>query len=601
MSFKDNITIFNQELIEIVKINPWIYDKNFIDISDQSKEAMWVQIDEKLTSMGLDIKNGSKSRWKCLRDQFVRKDKMTNPSWIHYNEMLFLRPHISHRYGKNTTSSSSDVSSIPPAPLNIATSMDSPCSSTAFNKEPEFQHIYTFANGIPIRNEGNVQILSNAFLNEDQETSFVEESIAKPSTSNLTLKRHVPTIIGNQIIYKTRNSQINSEHNLHYSQDENLQIQSENQIYLKNVNKTSIDDVYHVDGKSSPSSINYSVPETQYIANDVHMSSEDLNFHMYSNNDAFSNEVQKTCSAEEPNALPATSILGRKHLMSTSIEDQKNYKIQKLQTSEEIMNYSQDKGLVQIKLPAKQMNYSQDKGSVQIQLPAKQTNYSQDKDLLHIQLPKKQTFPQEIYEESSASLINYCPPESQHVANNISANSYEENPPTTSNNSVLNENKKKSLNKKKNIASSTTIFKKGKTFVPPTNKNSGTCNIDKTNKLKVKSDLKGKGLVVPPMDHFAVKKIKNKSKKTKVEDAILSCSKKISSMTSDCSSLIKLQKKIAMKKLNGTSHSNKKSQQVDQEDGLMNLIEMEWISLSKDEQAELFPSILNEMVRLENS
>lgn len=60
MSLKDENEIFNSELIKIVKLNPWIFNRNIKNIKEADKEKMWTEIDEVLASNGIDVKS------KCL-------------------------------------------------------------------------------------------------------------------------------------------------------------------------------------------------------------------------------------------------------------------------------------------------------------------------------------------------------------------------------------------------------------------------------------------------------------------------------------------------------------------------------------------------------
>lgn len=101
-----------------------------------------------------------------------------------------------------------------------------------------------------------------------------------------------------------------------------------------------------------------------------------------------------------------------------------------------------------------------------------------------------------------------------------------------------------------------------------------------------------KNTIVPPFDEFALKKLNNESKNSKVEDAIISCSKKIEA-------LIDLNMKVQEKKLNENSLESREQMVsvANSADGFLNLLEEEWLTLSAKQQHELLLPFLNEMER----
>lgn len=48
MSKRDDNNKFNTKLIEIVKLNPWLYDNSTVDVTDGTKKNVWDKIDETL-------------------------------------------------------------------------------------------------------------------------------------------------------------------------------------------------------------------------------------------------------------------------------------------------------------------------------------------------------------------------------------------------------------------------------------------------------------------------------------------------------------------------------------------------------------------------
>lgn len=137
------------------------------------------------------------------------------------------------------------------------------------------------------------------------------------------------------------------------------------------------------------------------------------------------------------------------------------------------------------------------------------------------------------------------------------------------------------------------IFRNGKHYLPTANESGEG---DLTKKLQVlKRDSIGskqKNTIVPPFDDFAIKKFNYKSKNSRVEDAIVSCSSKIEA-------LIDLNMKVEENKLNGnTLESSKQMVSVVSTDGFWNLLEEDWLTLSVEQQKELFPLFLDEIDRL---
>lgn len=47
---------FNRELIRILKLNPWIYNTNYVNIRDKNMKCSWAEIDDELQKNRIDIK-----------------------------------------------------------------------------------------------------------------------------------------------------------------------------------------------------------------------------------------------------------------------------------------------------------------------------------------------------------------------------------------------------------------------------------------------------------------------------------------------------------------------------------------------------------------
>lgn len=163
----------------------------------------------------------------------------------------------------------------------------------------------------------------------------------------------------------------------------------------------------------------------------------------------------------------------------------------------------------------------------------------------------------------------------------------------TSSSNFLKQNNSVAISCKSKIQSSTSIFRTKKRYLPIVIENEDV-QIKRLNETD--NSAKGKNVLVPPLDEFAVRKLKNKNKHAQVEDAIMSCSKKIGIMTEKCSDLMDLKMKLAKKKL----HENA-VQIVDHTlpatsaDEFVNILQEDWMSLSLKDQKELFAHFLDAM------
>ncbi|EDW77375.1 uncharacterized protein Dwil_GK18122 [Drosophila willistoni] len=179
--------LLNQQLIELVKMHPVLYDRHQIRVSKNlsAKNEAWHEISESLNVSEEVCYN----RWKKLRDRFAReyRNQQINPNvsitWRHFNDLLFLDRHF--RKGVPLVLQNIKKRGRPPKVKNLETTK----ASSDYNYSTDNDILLDEENNEELE-DGNVEEIevlsaSDLILNQSEVSVVTTTTMDIPSTTSI--------------------------------------------------------------------------------------------------------------------------------------------------------------------------------------------------------------------------------------------------------------------------------------------------------------------------------------------------------------------------------------------------------------------------------
>ncbi|XP_068140735.1 uncharacterized protein [Drosophila tropicalis] len=234
--------LLNQQLIELVKMHPVLYDRHQIRVSKNlsAKNEAWHEISE-----SLNVSELCYNRWKKLRDRFAReyRNQQINQNvpitWRHFNDLLFLDRHF--RKGVPLVLENIKKRGRPPKVKNLETTQ----TSNEYNystdndillheendeefEDGDVEEIEVLSASDLILNQSEVSVVTTTTMDIPCTTSIYNSIIAEPqreeSEISCSSSQILTTVIANMETVLQQTKEMQNQLELEQQQNQQQQI-----------------------------------------------------------------------------------------------------------------------------------------------------------------------------------------------------------------------------------------------------------------------------------------------------------------------------------------------------------------------------------------